>query len=1411
MPNFYIPLSGLDADSTALNTIANNLSNMNTTGFKAQTTNFSDLFYQEVGANGSGDAIQEGTGVQVASNSTDFTGGSISATGISTDAAIDGSGLFVLDNNGTQLYSRAGDFQTSSTGTLETSGGNAVMGYAATNGVIDTSGSLTDLAVPTGQVMQPSATTTFGMTQNLDSATAIGTQATGNVTVYDSLGKSYDATVTYTNLGSNKWSYAVTLPDSLAAAPATAAKAATLSVNSTLPAATSVPMTTTPVVPPATVINPVSPAAVVSAAASTSNLFATLTTGSPSISKDTLKYSFAPTGVVNTGTSLTISDGTTPITVSPSSAGETIQNFATQINADLLANGSTATATYTNGNTLTNTAGTLSIIGPTGTTTVTGTLDQSVAQTTNSYTVGSYTNPTTGAGALATVDPSTTLSIKLGSLAAVSAPAFTSSMSVGAYATALQSAIGQPSLSGVTVSANTTTGKLSITGPSNMSVSGFLNQNILGTTVTSSVLPDAASSTTAVSSTLSPVGGGATSNTATLSQGSATTATVTDNVLTPQPGQPAGTTIYNLVTSGGAPAQVGIATSLTVTPTAPAGPLITLPVPGAAESLSAYATACMAMGPSTLLNAGVSVTAVGNQLTITGATTAGSLTQDFTGASTAIGFAPTGTVDPASGLTITGPTAAGGTNTTALPSFSAGETVQNYGIALQSALTNAGIVGVTVIGTNGVSGTPSTPAVAGSLSITGPTGVVINNSVEQDVALTTTNYNLTSSNGAVATVDPSTTLSIREANGTVVTAPTFTSSQSVSAYAKTLQTALTAAGVTDVTVSGNSTTGQLSIVGPANALVSGSVVQDFAATTTNYNFGTYTDPNTGLSQASLVGSSTSLMITGTRADGTSVTTPAITPINPAGETLTNYATDVTAALTTAGITGVTVTADTATGQLSIVGPSSLIFSGNVSENMLGTTDNYAFETNATVDPTTNLTISGDTASGALATITAPTVSSGETVAEYATALTSALSAADIAGVTVSATNGQLSIVGANMSLTGSVKQGLADSTINYDFGSSATVNPSTNITITGPTVSGNPATAVTTAPTVTAGETVAQYAAALNLALTSAGINTGTDGVSVTSLGGKLSITGPADMLHTAGTANQDLTASTINYDFGTSGSQIATVNAGSNLTITGQTSDGSTATTAAPTLTPGTTLSEYVNDLNNALTASGIAGVTVSSTAAGVLSITGANVSTSGSLIQDPVVSAAGSGTLTFNANGNLVSPAADVSGISFAGLSDGAATMNLNWGLFGANGTADISQTATTSTTSATNQNGYASGQYESFTINSAGVVTASYSNSQSQIVGQVAIATVSNEQGLEDVGSTEYQTTSASGNAAIGVAGAGGRGTIEGSSLEASNVNISDEFSDLIIAQRAFEANSKAVTTFDTITQETINMIH
>ena len=174
-------------------------------------------------------------------------------------------------------------------------------------------------------------------------------------------------------------------------------------------------------------------------------------------------------------------------------------------------------------------------------------------------------------------------------------------------------------------------------------------------------------------------------------------------------------------------------------------------------------------------------------------------------------------------------------------------------------------------------------------------------------------------------------------------------------------------------------------------------------------------------------------------------------------------------------------------------------------------------------------------------------------------------------------------------------------------------------------------------------------------------------------------------------------------------------------------------------------------------------------------------------------------------------MSPAADVSGISFAGLSDGANTLNMTWNILGTGGAPTISQVDTTSAVASTTQNGYSSGTYQSFTVGTNGTVTATYSNGQQQNVGQLALANVSNLQGLQDEGNSEYATTLASGTATVGTSGTAGLGTVTDGALEESNVNISSEFSNLIIAQRAFEASSKAVTTFDTITQETINMIH
>jgi len=184
--------------------------------------------------------------------------------------------------------------------------------------------------------------------------------------------------------------------------------------------------------------------------------------------------------------------------------------------------------------------------------------------------------------------------------------------------------------------------------------------------------------------------------------------------------------------------------------------------------------------------------------------------------------------------------------------------------------------------------------------------------------------------------------------------------------------------------------------------------------------------------------------------------------------------------------------------------------------------------------------------------------------------------------------------------------------------------------------------------------------------------------------------------------------------------------------------------------------------------------------------------------------------GTLTFNSTGALVSPTSNISGVSFPGMADGSSNLSFNFNLYDATGHALITQTAGASNTSATTQDGYSSGSYQGFSVSGTGVVSASFSNGNSSVVGQIAVALVTNPDGLTSAGSNNYSATNASGAVTVGTGGVGGRGTVEGEALEASNVDISAEFSDLIVAQRAFEANSKTVTTFDTVTQEAIGMI-
>jgi len=212
MPSFSIPLSGLTASSEALSTTANNLANLNTIGYKDEHIQFADLFYQNFGTNGAGDPIQQGAGVTVASKPSDFTQGNVTPTGVSTDVAIQGNGFFVVEKNGVQSYTRAGNFEVGTDNLLKTAGGQHVLGYPAVNGAVNTSQGLGTLALGAGTVSPATVTANVSLTSNLDATAAVGSTYSTQATIYDSLGGSHNITFTYTKSATNTWTYGATIP-----------------------------------------------------------------------------------------------------------------------------------------------------------------------------------------------------------------------------------------------------------------------------------------------------------------------------------------------------------------------------------------------------------------------------------------------------------------------------------------------------------------------------------------------------------------------------------------------------------------------------------------------------------------------------------------------------------------------------------------------------------------------------------------------------------------------------------------------------------------------------------------------------------------------------------------------------------------------------------------------------------------------------------------------------------------------------------------------------------------------------------------------------------------------------------------------------------------------------------------------
>ncbi|MDQ6677072.1 MAG: flagellar hook protein FlgE [Acidobacteriota bacterium] len=222
---FQTALSALKATSTGIDATSNNLANLSTTGFKASDVSFQDLVTQSFGGAGQ---LQNGAGISRTSSIRNFNQGVLAATSAPLDAAIQGSGFFVLKGaNNIQELTRAGKFKQDASGTLMTLNSEKVQGWTGLNadGSVNTNGPVGDIQLPTGILRQPFATQNFSLDLNLNAAGAVGS-ADGSfstpIQVVDSLGTTQNLTASFTKTANNAWTYSVSIPNSALTTPGAA-------------------------------------------------------------------------------------------------------------------------------------------------------------------------------------------------------------------------------------------------------------------------------------------------------------------------------------------------------------------------------------------------------------------------------------------------------------------------------------------------------------------------------------------------------------------------------------------------------------------------------------------------------------------------------------------------------------------------------------------------------------------------------------------------------------------------------------------------------------------------------------------------------------------------------------------------------------------------------------------------------------------------------------------------------------------------------------------------------------------------------------------------------------------------------------------------------------------------------------
>ena len=191
--------------------------------------------------------------------------------------------------------------------------------------------------------------------------------------------------------------------------------------------------------------------------------------------------------------------------------------------------------------------------------------------------------------------------------------------------------------------------------------------------------------------------------------------------------------------------------------------------------------------------------------------------------------------------------------------------------------------------------------------------------------------------------------------------------------------------------------------------------------------------------------------------------------------------------------------------------------------------------------------------------------------------------------------------------------------------------------------------------------------------------------------------------------------------------------------------------------------------------------------------------------------ITTGGTGTMTFNSSGQMVTPATSPT-LAITGFPTGAAPLTMTWSLYNPTGGAlygDITSYNAGSTTTSIIQDGYSTGTLKGLSVDGKGVISGLFSNGQTQALYQLALADFSSPWGLSRQGGSLYAETMQSGQPLLGTAGAGGLGTVLGSSLELSNVDLASEFVKMIQNQRGYQANSRIITTVDEMMTEAVNL--